>query len=585
MDSVSESTTKSSRLLLTIHSVWVRLLLKYDLLILCSELVCPVNEFGSSSNSEPSQPCGNQPIPSSDTAEYVFPVVGEEFKPKLKRIFKSLDEGIEFYNRYAKEAGFDANMSTVKRYRGGDISTRYMICSRSGFSEVVNHDSTKEIQGQRKRKTSSKKKGCHDVTFGSYNIGATRAFTLLSSIKGGYDVSGGTVTDYKNFRRDLNVSVGKNDAQMLISRMENSYLTGVYWADEASRSNYKEFGDIVSFDATYSTNKYSMVFVPFTGIDSHRRCVTFGAGLLSDVTTESFVWLLQTFLKAFGTQPKMIVTDQDAALKIAVSTVLTESRHRLCMWHINRKLPIKTPHQVFSHLEFKKTLHKVVRNSQFGLEAEKWFCDMFDMRSLWIPSYLRDFPLSALMRTTSRSECENYVFSKFLHPEANFQDFMVSFENTMESNNITRDPMTTDSTWIDVIDKRIDEDDDDPFVVYRKPLVDLCPNTDFKVVFNETEDSFTCSCMNFIQEGFLCRHIFYVFNIKEIEIIPSKYILRRWRKHIIAPEVTCMEQWDVHAHACMDMEASWNDSMGAKTDYNQLAPSGIEDRMVGEQVG
>ncbi|KAL4582052.1 hypothetical protein LXL04_006590 [Taraxacum kok-saghyz] len=48
---------------------------------------------------------------------------------------------------------------------------------------------------------------------------------------------------------------------------------------------------------------------------------------------------------------------------------------------------------------------------------------------------------------------------------------------------------------------------------------------------------------------------------------------------------TCMEQRDVHAHACMDIEASWNDSMGAKTDYDQLAPSGIEDRMVGEQVG
>ncbi|KAL4566361.1 hypothetical protein LXL04_030475 [Taraxacum kok-saghyz] len=48
---------------------------------------------------------------------------------------------------------------------------------------------------------------------------------------------------------------------------------------------------------------------------------------------------------------------------------------------------------------------------------------------------------------------------------------------------------------------------------------------------------------------------------------------------------TCMEQWYVHAHACMDMEASWNDSMGAKTVYGQLTPSGIEDRMVGEQVG
>ncbi|KAL4571535.1 hypothetical protein LXL04_018295 [Taraxacum kok-saghyz] len=48
---------------------------------------------------------------------------------------------------------------------------------------------------------------------------------------------------------------------------------------------------------------------------------------------------------------------------------------------------------------------------------------------------------------------------------------------------------------------------------------------------------------------------------------------------------TCMEQWYVHAHACMGMEASWSDSMGAKTVYGQLTPSGIEDRMVGEQVG
>ena len=84
-----------------------------------------------------------------------------------------------------------------------------------------------------------------------------------------------------------------------------------------------------------------MIFVPFTGVDNHKRCVTFGAGLLSNESTESYVWLLRTFLKACGRQPKMIVTDQDAAMKNAVNIVLTESRHRLCMWHINRKLSVK----------------------------------------------------------------------------------------------------------------------------------------------------------------------------------------------------------------------------------------------------
>ena len=69
---------------------------------------------------------------------------------------------------------------------------------------------------------------------------------------------------------------------------------------------------------------------------------------------------------------------------------------------------------------------------RFDLKSVDWFNTMFDLRSSWIPSHLRDFPLSALMRTTSRSECQNFVFTKYLHPESNFLDFMSSFENAME---------------------------------------------------------------------------------------------------------------------------------------------------------
>lgn len=84
-----------------------------------------------------------------------------------------------------------------------------------------------------------------------------------------------------------------------------------------------------------------MVFVPFTGIDNHRKSITFGVGLLSSETTDSYVWLLNSFLKAFGKQPSVVVTDEDAAMKIAIERVFTMSRHRLCMWHISQKLPSK----------------------------------------------------------------------------------------------------------------------------------------------------------------------------------------------------------------------------------------------------
>ena len=84
-----------------------------------------------------------------------------------------------------------------------------------------------------------------------------------------------------------------------------------------------------------------MVFVPFTGIDNHRKCVTFGAGLLCNETTKSYIWLLRCFLKAFSKQPRLVVTDQDPAMRKAVAAVFKESKHRLCMWHITNKLPLK----------------------------------------------------------------------------------------------------------------------------------------------------------------------------------------------------------------------------------------------------
>ncbi|GJV68046.1 retrovirus-related pol polyprotein from transposon TNT 1-94 [Tanacetum coccineum] len=132
------------------------------------------------------------------------------------------------------------------------------------------------------------------VKAASVNIGATRAHHLLTGIKGSYLLVHGTTVDFKNFFRSVNCYIGDSDAQMLIHKMENrkkhvsdfsfdylvdnAELTAIFWADEVSKYNYREFGDVVSFDATFKTNKYKMVFVPFTAIDNHRKCVTVAAG-------------------------------------------------------------------------------------------------------------------------------------------------------------------------------------------------------------------------------------------------------------------------------------------------------------------
>lgn len=85
-----------------------------------------------------------------------------------------------------------------------------------------------------------------------------------------------------------------------------------------------------------------MVFVPFTAIDHHKKSVTVGAALLSRETIESYEWLLKAFLKAHkGKEPKVVLTDQDPSIKQAVASVFPNSRHRLCMWHIMKKLQAK----------------------------------------------------------------------------------------------------------------------------------------------------------------------------------------------------------------------------------------------------
>ncbi|KAL2480564.1 Protein FAR1-RELATED SEQUENCE [Abeliophyllum distichum] len=96
---------------------------------------------------------------------------------------------------------------------------------------------------------------------------------------------------------------------------ENKFVR-CFWADCESRRSYAYFGDIVVFDTTYHTNKYSMVFAPFVGVNHHDQTIIFGCGLLSDETTESFVWLFSKFIEAMSNQvaPGVIITDLDATI-------------------------------------------------------------------------------------------------------------------------------------------------------------------------------------------------------------------------------------------------------------------------------
>nr|KAJ0208697.1 hypothetical protein LSAT_V11C400184990 [Lactuca sativa] len=340
-------------------------------------------------------------------------------------LFDSLDIGLDFYKTYGQESSFDVNMSSQKRYNDGTICIRYSTCSKSGFTESFKNENIN------RRRTSSKKNGCLAVSkfknlrcslmtmdfldesfihkVSTCNIGASKAYDLVTSIKGGFNSRGGTIVDFKNFHRDLNSKIGVKDSQMVVDILTNrklcfsnfsfevqkdvnDHLTGLFWADDTSKANYKEFGDVLSFDVFYA-------FVLFTGVDYHKRCVTFAADLLAHETVDANVWLLEVFRKAFVKLPMMIVTYQDSSMKKAVNFVFPESKHRLCMWHITQKLEEKIPIDVYNHPDFQKTFFDIILNLQCSPQ---------------------DFEISIML---------SHIF---WHHKSNLVKFVMSFDSAME---------------------------------------------------------------------------------------------------------------------------------------------------------
>ncbi|GKA03836.1 FAR1-related sequence 5-like protein [Tanacetum coccineum] len=146
-------------------------------------------------------------------------------------------------------------------------------------------------------------------------------------------------------KRGMNTFISDRDAQRhehvpqlsFYHHTINDDLCRMFWADETMKCNYVAVSDIVSFYAIFDTNKYDMVFVPFTCIDHHQKCVTFGVALLSVEYYESYCWLLEVFLKFHVKQPPIAVTDHNGALRMVVQRIFTQSHRRLCMRHITQK--------------------------------------------------------------------------------------------------------------------------------------------------------------------------------------------------------------------------------------------------------
>ncbi|XP_058073135.1 protein FAR1-RELATED SEQUENCE 5-like [Magnolia sinica] len=555
-------------------------------------------------------------------------------QPKVGMEFTSDESAYEYYNSYAGKIGFSVRKDWVRKSDGVILQRRF-CCSKEGrkyekkqinqpkFNRPITRT---ECQASMSLKLQANGKYCvtgfvaehnHEVVSPSkvHMLRSQRGMTdvqkaqadmaddsgitpkatvdYLSKQYGGRENLGFLPIDYKNYLRKKRMkTMEKGDAGAVLEYFqkmqvedpsffyaiqvdEDDQITNMFWADAKSIMDYGIFGDVVCFDTTYRVNSYGRPFAPFIGVNHHKQTIIFGAALLYDETIESFKWLFQTFLSAMsGKQPITILTDQDAAMANAIASVMPESYHRLCIWHIYQNAAKHLNHLFKGskgfEIDFGKCVYDCEREEDFmtawnvmlekyDLVQNKWLHDLFKVREKWTLVYGRN-TFCADMKSTQRSESMNSLLKKYLKCKHNLLRFFTQYERVVADRRYQEsmaDFRVRQSTPVMFVDANMLKE---AAKVYTPEVFDIFQNEykkilnaaiykcgefdtvmEFQVIYNNKDEgrtvrfdsldsSVTCSCKKFEFVEILCSHALKVLDYYNIKVLHPRYVLKRWQR-------------------------------------------------------
>ncbi|KAL4393674.1 protein FAR1-RELATED SEQUENCE 5-like [Arachis hypogaea] len=219
-----------------------------------------------------------------------------------------------------------------------------------------------------------------------FGIATLKIMAYMAGQSGGYGMLRFTKRDLYNYVHNQRIAqINDGDAAATISYLEGKAnadmmtaarytktaedkLGSLFWADGQMMADYRLFGDVLAFDATYRSNKYKKPLVVFSGSNHHRQTAIFGFALLEDEEVCTYQWVLLNILDVMDNKmPAVVVTDEDKAMQAAIMDVLPSARHRLCGWHLEKNcvLRVKEP-------EFRKVFKKAVYANFDVVEFEEY---------------------------------------------------------------------------------------------------------------------------------------------------------------------------------------------------------------------
>lgn len=174
--------------------------------------------------------------------------------PVLHMTFDSLEEGVKFYETYAKACGFDIRSGTKKVYKGV-VTSKYYLCNKQGmreeklgalrrrlvtredcyakivfqrtkegkywvfkFIEAHSHILASPISRQHLKGSSSLNSGQKRYIMNNLNLnkGPTSSYRMWKEQVGSYLKVGASLDNFKNFYRDLKCFINESDGQMFV---------------------------------------------------------------------------------------------------------------------------------------------------------------------------------------------------------------------------------------------------------------------------------------------------------------------------------------------------------------------------------
>ncbi|KAL5579495.1 hypothetical protein UlMin_011937 [Ulmus minor] len=244
-----------------------------------------------------------------------------------------------FLNAYTRGVGFGIQIHTTVRSQSRGLWRREWVCSRrpkdcTRCGCMACFHVLKSVSGNSWRVTKFEPKhnqilvAQEHLQFLRSNLGFTKkdAYNKAVAIHRSQSVE----TNSEGLIGYLALKIDSTNLNLFAKYAidEEDRLCHIFWADSGCQRDYMCFSDVLAFDTTYWSNAFNKPFVMFVGVNNHFRTCVFSFALLLNEKIDSYKWVLENFLDCTqNRQPTVVVTDGDAAMKVAISICFPTATH------------------------------------------------------------------------------------------------------------------------------------------------------------------------------------------------------------------------------------------------------------------